>query len=133
MKKSLLFISILLFTISCGNDNKQSFREKYTKSQIVDLVTDVQIFESLISTHRTFNNPAQQSKLFDTILNKHQFTKKEYDSLMSYLNRDIEYYQIILDSAKVKIDSLKSIDLPLLRWIDTTEKKKPPKRKYRKN
>lgn len=125
-----LFLLAIL-TASCGINNKETKTVndfKYSQRQITELLTDMQIFESLVSTHKFFNDKEEQNLVFHKILEKHEINRNEYDSIIKYISRNIEVYQQIIDSVKIKIEKMEKIDLPYIMHTDTTRKKKPKPR-----
>ena len=122
---------IALLTASCGINNKETKTVndfKYSQKQITDLLTDMQTFESIVSTHKFFNDKDEKNLVFQKILEKHEINRNEYDSIIKYISRNIEMYQQIIDSIKIKIENMEEIDLPYIMHTDTTKKKKPKPR-----
>ena len=88
---------------------------------MIAVLTDVQLMESLISTHRNFRDQDEQNLLFQEILNKHDISRQVFDSNLMYLENNLEFYQVILDSVKININNLDAVDLPFLRETDSLQ------------
>lgn len=127
----LVFLFLFLLT-ACGTKKEKNEiiinSTQVSTKQITALLTDIQLFESLINTHVFFRNKDEQNLLFQKILDKHNFTRNELDSCLKYLGNNLEQYNQILDSVKFNIEKMEEIDLPFLKeryTIAIDDNKKP--------
>ncbi len=133
MKKNLFIFCLFILLSACHTPSKKKEDIGLPKEQIVDLMIDVQLMESILATHRNFNDPAEQIQLFQKILEKHQISQPKFDSIRIFLENNVDYYKVILDSMAVKIEKMDTLALPLLQYTDTTKKIKLDGRKFRKD
>ena len=93
----------------------------FSSTQMIAVLTDVQLMESLISTHRNFRDQDEQNILLQEILDKHEISRQKFDSNLMYLENNLDLYQLILDSVKINIKNLDVVDLPFLRETDSLQ------------
>lgn len=118
MRHTYLALVLLLLLTACGfNKNKTKIvnGKPFSAKQTTELLTDIQVFESLISTHKNFQNKEEQKMIFEGILDRYEFTQDDLDSTLTYLGENLVLYQEILDSVKVKVEKMKKVDLPFLK------------------
>lgn len=122
MKKIFIvfMISALFGSCTTNDSDKSNYHQPQPTNQIIDLFIDLQLYESLINTHKNFNNKTEQDFLFQQILEKHQITVKELDSVLQYMQNNIEFYKQVIDSAQIKIENMDSISLPLIKMKDVS-------------
>lgn len=124
--KHLYFLSLLflIFFTACSSDKNGTQITQYDQiesSKMIALLTDLQLMESLINTHGNFYNKDQQNLLFQGILDKHQISRQNLDSLLLFLENNLEFYQLIMDSLSMNFDTIKNVDLPSLKYKDTVQ------------
>lgn len=120
----LLSLLSLLFLTACSSKENESQITQYDQiesSKMIALLTDLQLMESLINTHGNFYNKDQQNLLFQGILDKHQISRQNLDSLLLFLENNLEFYQLIMDSLSMNFDTIKNVDLPSLKYKDTVQ------------
>ncbi len=129
---SFLILLLLVFLAACkSGENKTEAAEPnhFTSSKTIKLLSDVQLMESLVNTHGDFYNKDEQNILFQSILDKHQVSRQDLDSILEYLENNLEYFQLVLDSIKTQIEMTDTIDLPFLLYKDTLKTKVKPIKK----
>lgn len=120
----LLSLLSLLFLTACSSKENESQITQYDQlesSKMIALLTDLQLMESLINTHGNFYNRDNQNLLFQEILDKHQISRQNLDSLLLFLENNLAFYQLIMDSLSMNFDTIKNVDLPSLRYKDTVQ------------
>lgn len=130
MKYTYLSLILLSLLTACGVNEKKTDTvngKPFSAEKATELLTDIQVFESMISTHNFFQDKEEQKMIFQAILEKHHFTLDEYDSTLTYLGKNLVLYQEILDSVKVKVEKMKKIELPYVktRYTLTKDGKQP--------
>ncbi len=133
MKKNLFIFCLFVLLSACHTPSKEKEDIGLPKEQIVDLMIDVQLMESIFATHREIKGPIEQAQLFQEVLKKHQISQSKFDSIRTFLENNLNYYKVILDSMAVKIEKMDTLALPLLQYTDTTKKIKLDGRKFRKD
>ncbi len=129
MKHTYLALIFIILLSACGsrNNKKEIILDSHLSStKIIAVLTDLQLLESLISTHRYFRDKEEQNLLLQKILDKHQISRQELDSVLIYLESDLEVYQEILDSVKINLEGMKEIDLQFLQEMETPGEIEPP-------
>ena len=122
MKYTYLAFLFLFVLSACGSRNDKSGftpEGQFSSTKIIAVLTNVQLLESLINTHGFFQNKEEQNLVFQEILDKHQITRQEFDSVLIYLETNLEVYQQILDSVKINLENMEKVDLPFLQERDT--------------
>lgn len=131
MKYTILVLALLILIcfFSCNSEKKDQHippDSYHTTEKIIPLLVDVHLVESFMNTHRNFRDRIEQDILFQEVLDKHQYSRSKFDSVLDYLENNVEYYKTVLDSVKIRIQKLDTVNLPLLMSIDTTQKTTPP-------
>ncbi len=122
MKYTYLALVLLLLLTACNNKTKTVNGKPFSIEQTTALLTDIQVFESLINTHTFFQDKEEQKMIFQEILERHKFTQDDLDSTLTYLENNLILYQEILDSVKINVEKMKKIDLPYLKTMPTFKK-----------
>lgn len=112
MKKLVLVIISLLFLASCSSEKKKQAPEVLlSEEQMVDVMTDVQIMEGIVSYKRNSNQKTAYLKTigYDTIFSHYGITDSIFEENIKYYN-DVDPQTLIriMDSVEVRLGRMKN-------------------------
>jgi hypothetical protein len=87
MKKSLLLLFVICFFFSCSSEKKkQAPTVLLSETEMVDVITDVQIMEAAIGYKKNVNQPTEYLKTigYDTIFSHYGITDSIFKANMVY-------------------------------------------------
>lgn len=104
----LLFVS---FFLSCRNEKKPAPSVLLSEPQMVDVMTDVQIMEGIISYKRNSNQKTAYIKNigYDTLFAHYGITDSIFKENLKYYN-DVDPYTLIriMDSVEARLGRMKN-------------------------
>ena len=106
MKKALLLLFVICFFLSCGRENKPAPSVFLTEHQMIDIMTDVQIMEGIISYKKNANQLTSYLKTigYDTLFAHYGITDSIFEENLKYYNVVDPHALIrIMDSVEVRI------------------------------
>jgi len=118
---NILTLFLITFLSACGSGENKTKSDKsnpFSSEKIITVLTDIQLVESLINTHGNFYNKDEQNILFQEVLDKHQISRESLDSILFFLETNLEYYQLIMDSVKINIEKIGKVNLPSVKYVD---------------
>ena len=112
MKKSLLLLFIICFFFSCDSKSKRPAPTVLlSEPQMVEVLTDVQIMESIVSYKRNDNQKVARIKTvgFDTLFSHYGITDSIFRENMTYYN-EVEPQTLvrIIDSVEARLLKMKN-------------------------
>lgn len=112
MKKLVLVIISLLFLASCSSEKKKQASEVLlSEEQMVDVMTDVQIMEGIVSYKRNSNQKTAYLKTigYDTLFSHYGITDSIFEENLRYYN-DVDPQTLIriMDSVEVRLGRMKN-------------------------
>ena len=112
MSKRLFLILTLFFLVSCDGRPKRTAPEiLLSEEQMVDVMTDVQIMEGIISYKRNSNQKTAYLKTvgYDTLFAHYGITDSIFMENVKYYN-DVDPYTLIriMDSVSIRIERMKN-------------------------
>lgn len=111
MRKILVIIVALFFLIGCGNQSEKALPSVLlTESQMVDVMADVQIMESVISYKRSVNGKTAylRTRGFDTIFAHYGITDSIFKENYDYYLEDPLVMERIMDSVVAKLNVMRT-------------------------
>ena len=110
MKKSLLLLLVICFFFSCSSEKKKEAPTMLlTEEQMVDVVTDVQLMEAMISYKKNLNQPTEYLKTigYDTLFTHYGINDSIFKVNMKYYN-EVEPQTLIriLDSVEARLGKM---------------------------
>lgn len=137
----ILLLSVLLFTMSCKNqeDNELSNEKVLSEEQMVVVLADIHLTESYIDDLRRNGHQTKDSSMiyFEKVFKKHEITPVEFEESLLFYKKDLDnlnkiYTQVItrLNELKAKNeeminqfkqDSIRLDSLRILQESDTIE------------
>lgn len=111
MCKRLLLIFVIFFLVSCdGKPKKPAPEVLLSEQQMVDVMTDVQIMEGIISYKRNSNQKTAYLKTvgYDTLFSHYGITDSIFEENIKYYN-DVDPQTLIriLDSVEARLGKMK--------------------------
>ena len=112
MSKRLFLILTVFFLVSCDSKPKRTAPSVFlTEPQMVDVMTDVQLMEAIISYKKNVNQKTAYLKTqgFDTIFAHYGITDSIFKENVKYYN-DVEPQILIriMDSVEVRLARMKN-------------------------
>ncbi|MDO5342303.1 MAG: DUF4296 domain-containing protein [Bacteroidia bacterium] len=110
MRKIFVITAALFFLVGCGNQPEKTLPSVLlTESQMVDVMTDVQIMESVISYKRSVNGKTAYLKTrgFDTIFAHYGITDSIFKENYDYYIEDPLVMARIMDSVIQRLGGMK--------------------------
>ena len=111
MKKLLFLLVVLCVLGSCDSEKKQSPEVLLSEEQMVDVMTDVQIMEGIISYKRNSNQKTAYLKTigYDTLFSHYGITDSIFEENIKYYN-DVDPQTLIriMDSVEVRLGRMKN-------------------------
>lgn len=112
MKKSLFLLFVICFFFSCSSEKKKQVPSVFlTESQMVDVLTDVQIMEATISYKKNANQKTEYLKTigYDTLFAHYGITDSIFKDNMTYYN-EVEPQTLIriADSVEARLLKMKN-------------------------
>ena len=112
MKKSLFLLFVICFFLSCSGERKKQVPSVFlTESQMVDVMTDVQIMEATISYKKNANQKTEYLKTigYDTLFAHYGITDSIFKLNVVYYN-DAEPQTLIriMDSVESRLAAMKN-------------------------
>lgn len=111
MRKILVIIVALFFLIGCGNQSEKALPSVLlTESQMVDVMADVQIMESVISYKRSVNGKTAylRTRGFDTIFAHYGITDSIFKENYDYYLEDPSVMERIMDSVVARLNVMRT-------------------------
>lgn len=112
MNRIVIFIISLFFLISCSSEKKKSAPSVLlTETQMVDVMTDVQIMESIISYKKNANQKTEYLRTtgYDTLFAHHGITDSIFKVNMTYYNEAEPQTLIrIVDSVEARLQKMRN-------------------------
>lgn len=111
MRKILVIIVALFFLIGCGNQSEKALPSVLlTESQMVDVMADVQIMESVISYKRSVNGKTAylRTRGFDTIFAHYGITDSIFKENYDYYLEDPLVMERIMDSVVARLNVMRT-------------------------
>jgi len=109
MKRILGILFALFFLVGCGSRPEKAVPSVLlTESQMVDVMTDVQIIESAIAYKKSSNGKMEYLKTrgYDTVFAHYGINDSLFVENFKYYSSDPAVMQRILDSVVVKITAM---------------------------
>lgn len=104
MRKALYHISLMLLTVLLFVSCDRAPHGVLSKSDMADLIVDLQVAEAYIETHREeFPNDSTKQVLKQSVFKKHGITSEEYDSSLVWYAHNMEDYVKAHDMALGKL------------------------------
>ena len=112
MKKSLLFLFVICFFLSCSTEKKkQAPTVLLTEPQMIDVMTDVEIMEGIISYKRNANQKTEYLKIvgYDTLFAHYGITDSIFkENISYYYSIEPQTFTNILDSVEMRLSKMKN-------------------------
>lgn len=107
----MLFLSLSLF--SCYHENKEivPVPEKIlTKGQMVDVLTDLQLSEGILTYRRIEKLPTTNfgEALYTKVIEEHQLTREKLQENIDYYNNDPKLMEKIYDEVLARLNKLQT-------------------------
>lgn len=112
MKKSLFLLFVICFFFSCSSEKKKQVPSVFlTETQMVDVLTDVQIMEGIISYKKNANQKTEYLRTigYDTLFAHYGITDSIFKDNMTYYN-EVEPQTLIriADSVEARLLKMKN-------------------------
>jgi len=112
MKKLLFLVFVICFFFACSSEKKKAAPAVYlTEPQMVDVLTDVQIMEGIISYKKNANQKTEYLRTigYDTLFAHHGITDSIFKENMTYYN-EVEPQALIriMDSVEARLLKMKN-------------------------
>jgi len=102
---------ILFFLVACSNEKKKQAPEVLlSEAQMVEVMTDVQIMEGIISYKKNTNQKSAYIKTvgYDTLFSHHGITDSIFEENLKYYNNvDPQTLIRVMDSVEARIGRMK--------------------------
>lgn len=112
MKKLLFLVFVICFFFACSSEKKKAAPAVYLiEPQMVDVLTDVQIMEGIISYKKNANQKTEYLRTigYDTLFAHHGITDSIFKENMTYYN-EVEPQALIriMDSVEARLLKMKN-------------------------
>ena len=112
MKKSLLLLFVVVLFFSCSSEKKKQAPTVFlSETEMVDIITDVQIMEAAIGYKKSLNQPTEYLKTigYDTVFSHYGITDSIFKANMVYYY-DVEPLTLIriYDSVEARLGQMKN-------------------------
>ena len=108
----ILFGVVLLLLFSCGSEKKKNTPSVLlSEPQMVDVMTDVQIMENIISYKKNINQKTAYLKIigYDTLFAHHGITDSIFKENLTYYNNvEPQTLMRIMDSVETRLAKMKN-------------------------
>lgn len=128
MGKNLFLLSFLIFLISCYNENKPLAEEPdplFSKNEMVDIMTDVQLAEGIIALQRKENKKKgddYNDSLFQVVFDHHGITHEQLIENIDFYNLQPKVMEKIMEKVLTKL-SMQQTEIELkAAELDTIKK-----------
>ena len=107
--KNRLLIFLIVLSASCGNKKKESLPDYViSKQKMIELTVDLKLIESSINLnhYNKITDKKTIDSLYLSVYNKHNFTRTDIDTSLSYYTKKPELLQAIYDSTLVILNKI---------------------------
>ena len=137
-----LFQILLIFSlISCYHENKEAVKipvNKLSKDQMIDILTDLQLAEGIITYRRIDKLPAKEygEAVYTKVIEEHHISREQLQENIDFYNDDPKLMEKIYDEVlarlnkmqteimleAAKLDSIARINSDSLQILDSTNR-----------
>jgi len=113
MFRNILLSLIFFSLISCYHENKEVIpipKSMLTKDQMVDILTDLQLSEGILTFRRIERLPVANygESLYSKVIEEHQLTREQLQENIDFYNNDPKLMEKIYDEVLARLNKMQS-------------------------